>query len=118
MKLWIAIVVLMLATVGHAGNAGVSNYFTGNEMLELCESDDFGEREACHGFLAGIADVSATYDGLADFNSGFCIPGNVSVNQLRRIVIKGLNAEPEELHLDASALVVGIFRAAFFCITE
>ena len=114
MKLWIAIVVLTFATVGHAGKAE-AGYLTGSELLERCEGDIVARKNTCTGYLMGIDDITGTYDGWGDMNKEFCIPLDVKTSQLEKVVIKGLNEMPENLHLSASSLVFIIFRKAFPC---
>ena len=52
---------------------------------------------------------------MGDMNKEFCIPKNVGTTQLRKVVIKGLNENPERLHHSASSLVFNIFYEAFPC---
>ena len=111
---WIAIVVLMFATVGHAGKAEAI-YYTGSQLLEECESDSVAKQNVCVGYLAGIADITATYDGWGDMTKEFCVPDGATLGQLRKVVIKGLNEKPEELHLSAASLVFHDFNSAFPC---
>ena len=116
MKLWIAIVVLMFATVGHAGKAEAAGFFyTGSVLLERCESDSPADLNTCYGYLAGINDITLTYDDWGDMTEGFCVPDGVRASQLSKVVIKGLNERPEKLHKDASSLVANIFYEAFPC---
>ena len=104
----------MFATVGHAGKAEAS-YYSGSQLLEWCESDSVAMANACVGYLAGIVDITGTYDDWGKMNKGFCVPMGVYQSQLQKVAIKGLNEKPEELHLIASSLVFHIFRDAFPC---
>ena len=116
MKLWIAIVVLMFATVGHAGKAeAMTSYLGGSTLLELCESGSVADQSVCTGYIMGIADITVTYDGWGRMTKSFCIPDNAHTSQLKKVVIKGLNEKPENLHLSASSLVFNIFKKAFPC---
>lgn len=114
MKLWIAIVVLMFATVGQAGKAEAS-YYDGSQLLEWCEGDD-ANKIACVAYLAGMSDITDTYDNWGVLKErDFCIPDSATLSQLVKVVIKGLNEKPENLHLTASSLVFNIFYKAFPC---
>lgn len=118
MKLWISIVVLMFATVGHAGKAEavtVTSYLSGSQLLELCESGSVADQSVCTGYIMGIADITVTYDNWGRMTKSFCLPDNAQTNQLKKVVIKGLNEKPENLHLTASSEVSHIFRKAFPC---
>ena len=114
MKLWIAIAVLMLATVGHAGKAEAT-FYQGSELLERCESDIFAKQNVCIGYLAGISDITDDYDAWGFMDKYFCIPEDATLSQLQKVVIKGLNEKPEKLHMGASSLVFNIFLEAFPC---
>ena len=111
---WIAIVVLTCATVGHAGKAE-AGYLFGSDLLERCESGGATGTGICNGYLAGIVDITLTYDAWGFMNKGFCIPKDVTLSQLQKVAIKGLNERPEKLHKDASSLVANIFYEAFPC---
>lgn len=115
MKLWIAIVVMMFATVGHAGKAEAGSYYTGSQVLEWCETGGTAGESICNGYLAGVHDITGTYDTLGDMNKEFCIPNNVGTVQLRKVAIKGLNERPEDLHMSASSLVLRVFYKAWPC---
>ena len=115
MKLWIAIVVLMFATVGHAGKAEAAGFYSGSELLEWCEDDDARGGNICNSYLAGIVDITGDYDRWGDMTEEFCVPAGATLGQLQKVVIKGLNEVPEKLHLIASGLVFNIFYEAFPC---
>jgi hypothetical protein len=113
MKLWIAIAVMIFATVGYPGKAE-AGYYNGSTLLEFCESDGL-EGLVCHGYLAGMSDITNTYNDWGDMNKEFCIPESATLGQLDKVVTKGFNEVPEELHLPASVLVAVIFIEAFPC---
>ena len=113
-RLWIAVAVLMFTAVGHAGKAEASVY-TGDEILEHCEDERVAAESICYGYLAGIIDVSLTYEHWGKMKMDFCPPAGASLSQLRKVVIKGLNEKPEELHMVAASLVHHVFRDAFPC---
>ncbi|MDA9625670.1 Rap1a/Tai family immunity protein [Luminiphilus sp.] len=117
MKLWIAIVVLMFATVGHAGKAEATNYFwTGSQLLELCENDSVAQYAGCTGFILGVSDTTASYnDTDVMMVTLYCTPDNVTIGQLQKVVIKSLTEDPASLHQAASGLVVSAFMDAFPC---
>ena len=115
---WIAIVVLMFATVGHAGKAEAGVYQNGTELLAFCESGtlgDVGDNAMCVGYLAGLADITDFYGEYGRITEDFCIPEGVTLGQLKKVAIKGLNEMPQDLHLAASSLVGFIFVEAFPC---
>ena len=112
--MWIAIAVMMFAAVGHAGKAE-AQYLDGNALLGLFESDSVYEQGMCRGYLIGLDDVVTVYDYWDKLSTSFCVPDTVKSSQLQKVVIKGLNDKPEELHLAAAGLVHNIFLDAFPC---
>ena len=116
MKLWIAIVMLMFATVGHAGKAEAGQFVTANELLEWCESDDLTDYASCARYIIGVADTTDTYQKTGMIKpSIYCQPEGVSVGQLMKVVTKGLNERAEHLHEGAAGLTVVVFQKAFPC---
>lgn len=113
-RLWIAIAVLMITGVGHAGKAEAS-YYSADDLLEYCESDQVALRNVCAAYLGGLVDVTKTYGAWDMTNPDFCIPNGASLGQLARVVAKGLNAEPEKLHHGAASRIANIFYKAFPC---
>ena len=73
MKLLISIAVLMFATVGHAGKAEAASYYTGSKLLEWCEGDSVAKQNVCIGYLAGIVDITGTYDDWGDMDRAIVI---------------------------------------------
>ena len=65
-RLWIAIAVLMFTAVGHDGKAETVSgaYYSGDVLLEDCESESVAMKNACVGYLAGIIDVTIAYEAL------------------------------------------------------
>ena len=114
-RMWMAIAVMMFAAVGHAGKAEATSYFNAAELLEECESATAADVYGCTRYIAGMADMTTVYVAWGEINEKFRIPERVTLGQLRKVVIKGLNEVPEELHLQASSLVFNIFAKAFPC---
>tara|TARA_Y100000385_G_C12943849_1_gene572395 strand:- start:407 stop:700 length:294 start_codon:yes stop_codon:yes gene_type:complete len=92
-----------------------ASFYSGSELLERCESDSAAKSNVCVGYLAGIDDITGTYDGWGDMDKEFCIPNSVDTSQLKKVFIKGANEIPEQLHLSASSIVWNIFAEAFPC---
>ncbi len=91
MKLWIAIAVMMFAAVGHAGKTE-ANFYSGSQLLEWCESDSLDDLAVCIGYLAGVSDITNSYNRWGKMSKGFCIPEGANLGQLQKVAIKGLNA--------------------------
>ena len=93
MKIWMAIAVMMFAVAGHAGKAEAA-FYSGSKVLGWCESDAEATQNACMFYLAGIVDITSAYNGWDMIKPDFCMPDGVSLNQLKRVALKGLNERP------------------------
>ncbi len=74
----------------------------------------------CHSYLQGFHDSAVTLVELGmplpELQKRLgCIPGNVSIGQLRSVVAKHLRSHPERLHLPLGRLVAEAQRVAFPC---
>ena len=120
---WLALCLVLVA--GDA--AGVGAFVTGNKLLGWCKAGeradaatasetDWMEASKCRAYTQAVHDDYATWRD-ADIIPGdyYCLPNGVIVSQLERIVVKYLEARPEELHMAASGLVVLAYMEAFPC---
>ena len=120
---WLALCLVLVA-----GDAfGVGAFVTGNKLLGWCitsinvgnsttnaqEALDTGQ---CQGYLMATSDTYNTWRSQGFISSDvYCMPHRVTVGQLERIVVKYLEARPEELHMSASSLVLTAYMQAFPC---
>ena len=103
-------VMLLLSAQSQAG------FYTGNKLLQLCESDSAGEYNTCIGYVMGISDYQTTLLGWSDLDEPyFCTPAGAMGSQLVKVVTKYLNEHPEKLHVSASGSVANALRLAFPC---
>jgi hypothetical protein len=94
-------------------NAG---YYNAGSILSDCESESIGLQNDCVMYLAGINDALATLDKWDILTEKvFCVPANVSTEQLRKVFIKAANETPQYLHLSGSSVVMTTFAEAFPC---
>jgi hypothetical protein len=95
---------------------GSAAYFKGGELLKLCESESFTEKNYCRMYLSGVVDAHemlADWDGMP--KKYFCTPNGVSLGQLRRIYIKYANEMARDWHKGAGGMVISAFWRAFPC---
>ena len=111
----------MLSALGSSYASAQGRPVTGDQWLHICDGTSLGAAGefACLSYLAGFIEFAGTMIG-----SGFsrrelqdkllgCMPDNISIEQLRWIVIKYLREHPERLHLSFSQLVAEALRQAF-----
>ena len=97
-------------------------YVSGNMMLEVCEmylgdatAVNIARGNECVGYLAGITGAHRVFVDWKLMERGWCLPKDVEIKQLARVVTKYLQENPQELHLDAGGLVVTAIGIAFPC---
>ena len=97
---------------------------TGKELLSYCESGSTTKQAYCFGYIEGFYDYQYRIN-LIDFYSKLnnkiylfpktCYRKMIRVGQLKKIVVKWLNDHLDQLHEDATFLVVLALRKAFPC---
>ena len=101
----------------------------GNWLLKACSAViifmdsqhlDDGEQgskiSTCIGYMQGIRDTTALYQGKNLSPLLVCFPeAGISNGQATRIVVKYLKNHPEKLHLPAISLAFSAFIEAFPC---
>lgn len=108
--------ILILTTLMVMSPVQAGYFYDGNQLLELCESREGSpDAAACSGYIAGVFDMIDGYQGTLDVKSYICVPVSVKVSQLKRIVVKFLNANPKQLHLSARGEVWDALHEAFPC---
>jgi hypothetical protein len=101
---------LLLASPAAFSQVG---FDSGRDLLASCE--DPAHLPECTQYIAGVLDAHA-YD-LSRFGSprDFCIPEDLTMEELERVVVKWLKAHPEKLRVTAANLVVLALSDAFKC---
>ncbi len=84
------------------------------------EVEDLTKKTLCVGYLMGAIDATSTWQGAfekAGMQGGlFCLPeGGAEFNQTVRVVVKYLEANPEDLHYRADSAVQLALKDAFPC---
>jgi len=88
-------------------------FYSGAELLAACQ--DASHQAECWQYITGVLDGHA-YD-LSRFGSprDFCIPEDITVDELERVVVKWLKERPERLRVTAANLVILALSDAFKC---
>jgi hypothetical protein len=94
-------------------NAG---YFTGRDILDLCESESFGNREGCVMYLSGLIDLQDSLYKWKDLTKKYyCIPVGEDISQIQKVFIKHANKNPDKLDWTATSVAIHAFAEAFPC---
>ena len=93
----------------------------GNELLEMCKAlideTDVVKGQTCGGYLQGIVEAHEALrgHGLCYRQDHFCLSEEVSSQQLARLAVKYLEANPEKLNIPVADEVINAFMEAFPC---
>jgi hypothetical protein len=109
-KTTMLIVLLVLSGPTHA------RFYTSNQLLELCQSENVGHQNACRGFLGGVVDSVDILKAWGDLPSDyFCAPKTTSLSQLQIIYIKYSSNNPQYQDWLASSIAMNAFFLEFPC---
>ena len=110
------ILVLLLVFFGFSNKAYAGSnmlFFTGNQLYNLCRSDDRLNQSACEGYILAIND--AIYSGYLSTHFSLCFPNGVGTSQLRLQLIKFMEKNPENLNYAAEGLVAKSLELSYAC---
>ncbi|WP_369882181.1 Rap1a/Tai family immunity protein [Acidovorax sp. HMWF018] len=104
-------------------SAATASAADGNQLLDACQQavkyfdgdkSDVDSFKAlyCLGLVEGTRNTMVLLD---QQDPAACVPASVANTQAVRIVVKYLRANPERLHLDASASILLSLMAAYPC---
>jgi hypothetical protein len=119
MKAWIG----AMALVGTLASGSAMATLDGNDLLNGCKEADSANASKkssftagyCYGIVVSTIETSVILkDGIAP-NFQSCVPTEMTNQQAVRIVIKYLQANPEQLHFPGSTLVIRALHKAFPC---
>jgi len=88
---------------------------TGNQLKELCNSDNPPEILQCGYYVKGAFQSHLLIQKTEDFKPHFCAPENATVGQVVAIVREYMDATPEKLPESAALLVWESAIKAFPC---
>ena len=95
---------------------------TGNDLLRRCDGPFSTDAERlaainfCQGYLQGMQQMHHVVIGIRNAAPLYCEPtGTGNYDQLQRVVVKWLKANPEQLHRDSRVLVTRALMEAFPC---
>lgn len=102
-----------------SGGERRTSFFFGNNVLEICSFESSGSNDGsdptyCMGYIAGVVDAIRGVP-LPDDMPTHCLPPNVTLGQLRQVVVKYLEDHPEKLHYSGDAIILAALAEAFPC---
>ena len=101
---------LMWSTPAHSRNV-VSN--DGNELLELCSNSDYFSQGYCMGYIRALS--SGVNLILYTGGKQICYQPNITVGQMRDVVVSYIRRNPQSRNKDAIVLVSWALAEAWPC---
>lgn len=96
--------------------------FTGNDLLKVCDgpykdkAEEVADTNLCLGYIQGIQQFQHVITDLRGVTPLFCEPYQTgSYDQLRRVLVKWLKNNPDQLHRDARVVATAAYMQAFPC---
>jgi hypothetical protein len=111
---------LIAALVSAPAQAGEKekSVWTGNNLINACRESTTGstktsafEQGICLGTVAGLMGVGRHLKP----ELSFCPPPNASFAQATRVLVKYMDANPEQLHKTLNVLIVNALQEAWPC---
>ena len=114
---WLA--ALMLMTIATAPRA---QFITGERLIEFCDGTYRGEANpnatfytVCLSYLSAIPDATTTLTDTKAIQPLICFPTGVENEQLRRVFVRQMHAQPEGWHQAASSQALQAFHEQWPC---
>lgn len=108
MRLFLAGLVIVVLTSVSANADQTVGYITGATLVRQCEGADLS---ACGAYIAGALDASNAIGS----NFTRCIPRDVSLDQIRMIVLRDVKSRPQGLGYQAATVILGALGSIFPC---
>jgi hypothetical protein len=93
----------------------LGSYFTGNQALSACDTNNAMNTTHCTGYVAGVVDAILLYQSLPFVADKVCIPHGVPEIQAKDVVVQYLKAHADQRHLPAAQSALAALTAAFPC---
>ena len=112
MKRIILAVITALAFTG----AAQGNFYTGNKLHTLCNSDDkdWYSKGACVGYVIGAVDALMFAQTTQELRI-FCLPKQVTAVQVVAVIKKYLRENPQDRHYQAGSEISAALAENFPC---
>jgi len=93
---------LSVLTVGATAlHAASPPFYDGNKLLSMCLEHDVAQQARCTGYAEGISDAYEAERERRGLTR--CGPDDVKSIQVRDVIVRFLQAHPEDRHYDASS---------------
>lgn len=90
-------------------------------LLSVCEADAEGKETVagghitCQAYIAGVVDYHSLYYAVASPQIGICVPSDVSLSALQKIVVEYIKKNPQHLGFVAAPAVILALNRVYPC---
>jgi hypothetical protein len=115
-RIFLAFVVVVAVGGGAAVAMAATNttfFVDGDELLRYCRSTRELQRGLCNGIIVGVSDGATS--SAPDAGTGFCQPVKTTRGMLQTLVVKWLEAHPNDRSRPAAELITRAFIEVFPC---
>ena len=108
------LLLIILLSFTNPASAG-SNFLAlrGNILFTLCKSENLNDISSCDGYILGVLD--SIYSGHLGNYFDLCFPPGINVTQMRLLIIKYMEQNPENINLTAEGFVAKAMQKSFEC---
>jgi Ssp1 endopeptidase immunity protein Rap1a len=94
----------------------LANYLTGKDLYADCSKPQGSFSQGfCSGYISGVVDAVEHYQVSKAAEKSVCVPKEVSIGQVKEIVVRYLTQHPDQRTTTASSLVWDALRNALPC---
>ncbi len=106
-------ILFMFILLGCGGQASAGGYYTGRELLEVCEDAVYHPALTCLDYIESARNPH--WNGWEPADPKICVPKTVPSTRLKATIVKYLKSHRPDLPQYAGALVLKAFNAAYPC---
>ena len=113
----VRITTLAIATALAAGASARAQgaFLTGNDLFTACTGTRTAADADCTGYVTGVADALLAVQGFGEGAPSVCLSANVTRGQMRDVVPRYLERNPQDRHYGAASTTFVALRQAFPC---
>ena len=107
---------VLAAALAISSSPASANYLTGKDLYADCSKPQGSFSQGfCSGYISGVVDAIEYYQVSKGAEKSVCIPKEVSIGQVKEIVVRYLTQHLDQRNNTASSLVWDAVRNAFPC---
>ena len=118
-KILILTALMVFFGAGASSNLARADFLIGKQLRLFCLSENPADEVVCIVYITGAVDAITTLDLIAEKTQGtkrrFCIPENVSPDDLREVTLEWLERPQSNLDFAATLLVLGAIEDKYAC---